>query len=251
MENMHGFAFDDVQSIKGAGIDTKAFLRAGLIAFTEGALLHGVFHGDLHAGNVFVQPDGVTALLDFGITGRFNEEQRKAFMRLLIAGTSGNVRQQIIALRDLGAFPADTDIDAVIDDLDLEGPTKDPTKMSSEQLTHEMQDLTKKLLGYGARAPKELMLFVKNLMFLDGATALLAPDLDILGEIQHVYQYFVQTYGAQIISELGISQDALNLDMDAVRSSMGVSDRVDELTYQDILKRREIIKKRMMDKEDE
>ena len=29
------------------------------------------------------------------------------------------------------------------------------------------------------------MLFVKNMMFLDGATATLAPDLDILGEIAH------------------------------------------------------------------
>ena len=41
----------------------------------------------------------------------------------------------------------------------------------------------KTLLGYGARMPKELMLFVKNMVFLDGAIATLAPDLDILGEI--------------------------------------------------------------------
>lgn len=251
MEHMRGFAFDDVVSMKEEGIDTKALLRAGLVAFTEGALIHGVFHGDLHGGNLLVLRDGTTALLDFGITGRFNETQRRAFMRLLVAGTSGNVRQQIIALRDMGAFPSDTDIDAVIDDLDLQGPVKDPTKMTSEQLTHEMSTLTKKLLGYGASAPKELMLFVKNLMFLDGATATLAPDLDILGEIQHVYMYFLKTYGAQIIGELGLGSEDITFDMDAVRSSFGVSDNVDSLTYEDIRKRREIIKKRMIDKVDE
>lgn len=251
MENMKGYAFDDVEGIRAAGIDTKALLRAGLIAFMEGALLHGVFHGDLHAGNLFVQEDGTTALLDFGITGRFNEVQRRAFMRLLIAGTSGNVREQVVALRDLGAFPPDTDIDAVIEDLNLEGPVKDPTKMTSEQLALEMRDLTKKLLGYGTRAPKELMLFVKDLMFLDGATATLAPDLDILGEIQQVYMYFVGTHGAQIITELGLGEQNLDLDMEAVRSSLGVSDNVASLTYGDLQKRREIIKKRMIDKVDE
>jgi ubiquinone biosynthesis protein len=249
MEEMHGYAFDDVESMRNAGIDTHALLRAGLIAFMEGALLHGVFHGDLHGGNLFVQPDGRTALMDFGITGRFSDSQRKAFLRLLVAGTTGNVHQQVTALVELGAFPRDTDVDAVIKDLDLEGPVKDPTKMTSEQLTSEMGELTKKLLGYGARAPKELTLFVKNLMFLDGATASLAPDLNLLAEIQHVQMYFVQTYGAQIVSELGIDQNSLDLDMDAVRSGMGISEEIDTLTYKDILERRDIIKKRMLKKE--
>ena len=39
------------------------------------------------------------------------------------------------------------------------------------------------LLGLGAHMPKELMLFVKNLVFLDGAIARLAPDLDLFAEI--------------------------------------------------------------------
>ena len=31
---------------------------AGLVSFMEGAMLYGVFHGDLHGGNLTVQPDG-------------------------------------------------------------------------------------------------------------------------------------------------------------------------------------------------
>lgn len=252
MEKMDGYGFDDVDSMKNAGIDTKELLHSGLIAFMEGALLHGLFHGDLHGGNLFVQPDGKTALMDFGITGRFNEQRRKAFMRIIIAGTSGNIKQQVIALRDLGAFPQDVDIDQVIRDLDLEGPVKDPTKMSSEQLTAELSQVAKKLLGYGAHAPKELMLFVKNLVFLDGATARLAPDIDILEEINQVYMYFVQTYGAQIVAELGISdQELKEFDTEAVLNSMGIEDPRETLTYQDVLKRREIIKKRMANKEND
>lgn len=252
MEKMEGYVFDDVVSMHKVGIDTQKLLQSGMIAFMEGALIHGVFHGDLHGGNLFVQDDGTTALLDFGITGRFDERRRKAFMRLIIAGTSGNIRQQVVALRDIGAFPEDTDIDEVIKDLDLEGPTKDPTQMTSEQLTTEMRDITKKLLGYGAHAPKELMLFVKNLVFLDGATAKLAPNLDILSEINNVYTYFVQTYGAQIISDLGMSDHELNsFDSEAVLNSLGVSEPVESLTYQDIIRRRETIKKRMTNKDKE
>ena len=48
----------------------RAVIRTGMVAFMEGALIYGIFHGDLHGGNLFVLPDGRTALLDFGITGR-------------------------------------------------------------------------------------------------------------------------------------------------------------------------------------
>ena len=146
-------------------------------------MLYGVFHGDLHGGNLMVRPDGRTVLMDFGITGRLDETKRLAFLMLLVGATSGDTMGQLRALRDLGAFPPDTDLDAVFADLGLDR-TIDPTMLSADELVHELQDLTKKLLEYGARAPKELMLFVKNMMFLDGAIARLAPDLDILEEIQ-------------------------------------------------------------------
>lgn len=48
----------------------------------------------------------------------------------------------------------------------------------------EIQKITKALLGYGARLPKTLMLYVKNLVFLDGAIARLAPELDLLEEFR-------------------------------------------------------------------
>ena len=207
MERLSGFSFDDVEGMRAAGIDTAALLRAGLISFLEGALLYGVFHGDLHGGNLFVLPDGRTALLDFGITGRLDDSQRLAFLRLLLGGAGGDVRSQLEALRDLGAFPPDTDLDAVIEDLELDGPVKDPTKMSADELTNELRDLTKKLLGYGARAPKQLMLFVKNMVFLDGATVTLAPDLDILAEILHVFMYFQEHHGELLAAELGWDPD--------------------------------------------
>jgi ubiquinone biosynthesis protein len=247
MERLAGFSFDDAEGMQAAGIDTNALLRSSLIAFLEGALLHGVFHGDLHGGNLLVLPDGRTALLDFGITGRLDDAKRLAFLRLLVFGTSGDVRSQLAALRDLGAFPPDTDLDAVIADLDLEGPVKDPTTMSADELVTELRELTKKLLGYGARAPKELMLFVKNMMFLDGATANLAPDLDILGELAHIYAYFQEHYGREIAIQLGMDPDQrLDFDVEAVKAGFGIGPEWgDSLTYQQVRERREIIKQRM------
>jgi ubiquinone biosynthesis protein len=245
MERLDGFAFDDVESMHAAGIDTHALLQAGLIASLEGAMIYGVFHGDLHGGNLVVQPDGRTALFDFGMTGRLSEPQRLAFLRLLMFGTTGDQRGQLVALRDLGAFPPDVDLDALARDLDLDGPVKDPTQMSADDLMLEMREVTKKLLGYGARVPKELMLFVKNTMFLNSATAILAPDLDMLQQMMNIYMYFAETHGDRILREVGIDASLAAPDTDAMKAAFLVDSDTDTLTFRELQARRDEVRDKL------
>ncbi len=198
MQRLDGFKFDDVAGMRDAGVDTEAVVRTAMVALMEGAMISGIFHGDLHGGNLLVLPDGRTGLLDFGIVGRLSDERRVAFLRLMVAATTNDLKGQMAALRDLGALPADTDLRAVIRDLGFDQAPVDPTTLSGDQLVKEVQRVVKGLLGYGARMPKELMLYVKNLVFLDGAIARLAPDLDILGEIANISVMFAQRHGAQL-----------------------------------------------------
>jgi ubiquinone biosynthesis protein len=245
MERLDGFAFEDVAGIKDAGIDTHALIRTGLVGFLEGAIFYGVFHGDLHGGNLFVRPDGRTALLDYGITGRLDEPRRLAFLRLLMGGSINDMRGQLAALRDLGALPPDADLDQVIRELKLDQPPVDPTTLSGEQLVGEIQQIVKGLLGIGARFPKELMLFVKNLVFLDGAIARLAPDLDLFGEIAEISIYFATRHGDRITAEVGVDPRKVELDLTGVKASFGLDDTTTTLTHRDLQDRRATLRKNL------
>ncbi|HET6874932.1 MAG TPA: AarF/UbiB family protein [Acidimicrobiales bacterium] len=245
MERLSGFSFDDVDGMKAAGIDTTEVVRALMISFLEGAIIHGVFHGDLHGGNLFVQPDGKVALLDYGITGRLDEGKRHAFLRMMMGGTINDPKMQLAALRDLGALPPDTDLDAVIRDLGIDQPVKDPTQMSPDELLSEIRDVVKRLLAYGARFPKVLMLYVKDLLFVDGALATLAPDVDLFEEITHVAMYFTERYGEKIAVEVGIDPRERELDLDSFRAQLGVTSEVESMSYRELQERRELIRKRM------
>jgi ubiquinone biosynthesis protein len=244
MEKLQGFNFDDVEGMRAAGIDTEEVIRQGMISFMEGALIHGVFHGDLHGGNLFVLSDGRTALLDFGIVGRLTQARRMAFMRLMLGATTNDLRGQVAALRDLGALPKDTDIDAVIVDLKLDQPV-DPTTLNGEELVQEVQRIVKSLLAYGAKLPKELMLYVKNMVFVDGAIARLAPDLDIIAELTNITMVFTQRHGERLFRELGMDQSAFRIDLTSVKNSLGVDEATESLTYRELQRRRELIQKRM------
>jgi ubiquinone biosynthesis protein len=196
-----------------------------------------------------VLPDGRVALLDFGITGRMDEIKRLAFLRLLVGGSMNDVRGQLEALADLGALPLDTDFDAVIADLGLDRPPVDPTTLTADEMVHELQNVVKQLLAYGARMPKVLMLFVKNLVFLDGAIATMAPDLDLFAEISHISMYFADTHGERIAADIGIDPRTYQLDMTGVKASFGLDDTTESLTYRDLQNRRELIRNRFRDRQ--
>jgi len=239
MERLDGFHFGDAAGMRAAGIDTEAVVRAGMIGFLEGCMMHGIFHGDLHGGNLFVLPSGKIALLDFGITGRLTEPKRLALLSLVVGATNADVPSQVAALRDLGAFPDDVDVQSVIDQLGLDRPPIDPTALAPEELVAEMQRSVKALLALGAHLPKELMLFVKNLVFLDGAIATLAPDLDLFSEIESIALMFAQKHGERIVAQLGLeAQDDWAPDLSGFKASFGLDDSVQSLTHREIQARR-------------
>jgi len=249
MERLSGFAFDDVAGIKEAGVNTHEIVRTAMIGFLEGAMIHGVFHGDLHGGNLFVQPDGRTALFDFGITGRLSEPKRQAFLRLLMTGMMSDVKGQLAAIRDLGALPEDTDLDVVFSDLGLDQAPLDPAALTPEELIAELQRFVKQMLGYGASLPKELMLFVKNMMFVDAAIGTLAPDLDLFGEVAHIATYFAQNHGKRLASEMGAAGQDFEVDLTSFKDSLGVDRELETITYTDLQARRQLIQTRMKERE--
>jgi len=249
MERLQGFAFDDVTAMVGAGIDTEAVVRTGMIGFLEGAMLHGIFHGDLHGGNLLVLADGRTGLLDFGITGRLSDVQRQAFLRLLVGASMNDVGTQITALRDLGALPAHADVDALVVELGLDRPPVDPASLSAEELTAEIQRVVKALLGSGAKLPKPLMLFVKDMVFLDSAIATLAPDLDLFAEIATIALYFSQRHGERIAADAGLVAGGWDLDLSAAKASVGIDpDSGGGITHRELQDRRRLIQRRMGDR---
>jgi len=82
-------------------------------------------------------------------------------------------------------------------------------------------------------------------MFLNAATATLAPDLDLLAEIVHIHTYFLTHHGERIARDLGDGAVRETVDLDAVKAGMMVPPEVERLTFRDLQERRRTIIKRM------
>jgi len=215
----------------------------------EGAALHGIFHGDFHAGNLFVSEEGVIGLVDYGMVGRLEHERRISFLRYVTGLMSGDVRTQVSAVRDLGAFPPDADIEELIQKLQLDRVDFDPLQLTEEQFVSEFQTLLKELLASGARIPKELMLFVKNFAYLASFIQKMDPEMDLLGEFSAISAGFLTKHGFRVSAELGLSVQDLEVSESSFRRAAGIRDDVEVLTWRDLSNRRDEMQDRLMNSE--
>lgn len=86
MELVKGVKISNVAAIKEAGIDCHALGTVFVQAMMKQALFDGFFHADPHPGNVLVDLEtGEINLLDLGLVGELNRQQRMALADLLIS----------------------------------------------------------------------------------------------------------------------------------------------------------------------
>jgi predicted unusual protein kinase regulating ubiquinone biosynthesis (AarF/ABC1/UbiB family) len=88
MEFFEGVPVDDLTTVAGYGYDPAPIVQEVIKGFLLTAIRWGTFHGDVHAGNLLLLPDGRVGVIDWGIVGRL-DTQTHLFFRDLIRAALG------------------------------------------------------------------------------------------------------------------------------------------------------------------
>ena len=88
-----GIKMSNRAALVEAGHDLDQIAERLVLAFLTQAISHGYFHADMHQGNLFVEPDGTIAAIDFGIMGRIDRRARQWLAEILYGLTTGNYRR--------------------------------------------------------------------------------------------------------------------------------------------------------------
>ena len=185
MERIQGSRIDDVAAIRKAGFDGTELVKALLFSVFEGGLRHGLFHGDLHAGNLYVDDDGKIVFFDFGIMGRIDPRTRWLLRELVYAllvkkdhaaagkivvlmGAVGNVKPEGEAAKDLEAFAAPLTMTSLGD-------------LSYAEIGKQLSTLAE---AYDVKLPRELVLIGKQFLYVERYMKLLAPKWQMMSDPQ-------------------------------------------------------------------
>lgn len=184
MERVRGVPMDDFAAIRERGVDGELVLRRGAKAWVEAVMVHGPFHGDLHAGNIWVLDDGRGCFLDFGIMGELAEEWRELVRDLYYTCLFDRDFTRVArAYRRLGVFPPDVGTDEEIGQriAMIIVPLLD-SGIGSVNLGDLIASSVVLMKQYGGSAPQELMLVAKQLLYIERYTRELAPDYAIIND---------------------------------------------------------------------
>ena len=203
MERMAGVRYTDA-ALAHPELDGPRIVRLAVQGVLEHALLYGVFHGDLHAGNVLIDEAGNFSLVDFGIAGRLDATQRAAMAKMVIGFARNDFAAQVAAVAELGALPPGIDLEPLIREFAEESTVmlaaidRPLSQIDFTTLTAQVARAIRLLAEHRFRQPKELVLFSKNMLYLNGLCNSFAPDINLLSEIAPVFLYFQSKYPKEI-----------------------------------------------------
>ncbi|MFR9752985.1 ABC1 kinase family protein [Nocardia sp. 004] len=180
MQRLRGVPLDRFDVV-GTHPDPELLIRRLVKVWLEGVIVHGLFHGDVHAGNLWLLEDGRVAMLDFGIVGTMAPPWR-AMVRAMFytSAFDGDFTRVAIALRELDLFgERSADDTAIGRQLAIVlGPI-----LSGELARLNLQTFTAALLDFGKRrgvaGPEPLILMGKQLGYFERYAIALAPGWEL------------------------------------------------------------------------
>ncbi|WP_241004419.1 AarF/ABC1/UbiB kinase family protein [Conexibacter sp. SYSU D00693] len=200
MDALPGVPYDRAAAEQGP-VDGERLLGLAIQGVLQCTLLDGLFHGDLHAGNVLVAPDGDFSLVDFGICGRLDDRRRAALVRYLLGFAASDAAAQVAAMQQFGAVPADAHVGALARELQAELDRLDARAdgaVTFDRLGDTLGRLLRVLAANGFTMPKELVLFFKNLLYLSAFAASVAPEADLFAEVTGVLGRIGEEHGDEL-----------------------------------------------------
>lgn len=205
MERMSGVPMDEFDIIAERQIDGELVLRRGIKAWVEAALVHGPFHGDVHAGNLWVLDDGRATYLDFGIMGELPDNWRDTLRDILYTSMIDQDYSRVVrAYQKVGVLPAEVDPEVAGPQIAMVMEPMLNQGIGSVSLGETLKSNMELAEQFGATTPRELVLISKQLLYFERYSRVLAPDYVLARDIFLLKNIFPAEV-AQVAAERGIT----------------------------------------------
>ncbi len=196
MERLNGKPYNNLKWESLSKEARSRLIRLVISGVLEHTLVYGVFHGDLHAGNVLAEENGRLGLIDFGIVGRIDLNQRASLVRFMIGIGTNDFLMELKALKEFGAFDNSVDVNELAKELESEVKLTDSIKYT--EIADQVGQVVRFLMKRQIQLPSSLILFFKNLLYLNSFIAAVDPEVNLMGEIAPIFEYFKTKYPDQM-----------------------------------------------------
>jgi ubiquinone biosynthesis protein len=182
MERMTGTPLGAAEPLLATlGEEERRDLATALLdTMLEQVLVHGLFHVDVHPGNVMVAGDGSLQLLDFGSVGRLDATTRTVLGRLLAALGGADSQAACDALLELVDRPDQVDERRL--ERALGALLVRYTSPASRSGTAAFAGLFRLVTSHGLGVPPQVAAAFRAFATLEGTLMILDPGFDLVAQ---------------------------------------------------------------------
>ena len=179
LEWAQGMALSRPEALDQPGLDRPALANHVTRGFLTQAMDHGVFHADLHEGNLFVAAPARLEAVDYGIVGRIGPAERR-FLAEILYGFLRRDYQRVAEVHfEAGYVPADQDLATFAQALRAVGEPifgRPASEVSMGRLLGQLFEITGL---FGMHLRPELVLLQKTMVAVEGVARRIDPGHDI------------------------------------------------------------------------
>jgi len=186
-----GDALSDGAVLLRDGLDRARLANDLIRGFLAQALDHGVFHADLHEGNLFVDPQGRLIAVDFGIVGRLGLLERRYLAEILWGFLNRDYGRVARVHFEAGYVPGHHDRAAFAQALRAVGEPifgRVAADVSMGRLLAQLFDITSL---FDMRLRPELVLLQKTMVTVEGVGRRIDPSLDIWAAAEPIVRRWI------------------------------------------------------------
>lgn len=190
LERLYGVSMTDLETVRKYTESPELALIVALNTWVSSVLTNEWFHADVHAGNLLMLQDGRVAFIDFGIVGNIPRSTADAmldFVRAFPLGDMAGVARSLSGMGFTKELDARTsaafamDLQAVLDSIEAMPPAELANGVVDEtQLNKAVAAVGSVATNYGIKFPREFVLLIKQVLYFDRYTRILAPGLNVL-----------------------------------------------------------------------
>jgi ubiquinone biosynthesis protein len=191
LEWAKGRPLSDPDALLQKALDRKALADNLIRAFLAQALDHGVFHADLHEGNLFVAPPAQLTAVDYGIVGRLGAAERRYLAEILWGFLQRDYERVARVHFEAGYVPAGHSVAAFAQALRAVGEPLFGRAASEVAMSRVLTQLFEITALFDMRLRPELVLLQKTMMTVEGVARRIDPEHDIWAAAEPVVRRWI------------------------------------------------------------
>jgi ubiquinone biosynthesis protein len=179
LDKVDGVSIREQGKLEKQGINLKNLAENLIQHFLKQAVRDGFFHGDMHQGNLFVDPKGNIVPVDFGIMGRLDKNNRKFLAEILY----GFIKRDYVKVAEVhfqaGLVPQNASKDEFAQALRSVGEPifgQSIKDISGGNLLAQLFEITEK---FNMATQPPLLLLQKTMVVVEGVARKLYPETNI------------------------------------------------------------------------